>query len=94
MGIEKEKLDPTPTLLLGFVENKVLPKRSIILQVIARDTLKQSTVMVKFLMVKFHSVYNMIAGRPSLNNMKIITSTYHLDMKFSTEYGVGVVRGD
>jgi hypothetical protein len=33
-------------------------------------------------------------GRPALNKLKAVTSTYHLMMKFPTEEGVGVVRGD
>ena len=50
--------------------------------------------MIKFLVVKCPSVYNVILGQPSLNNLKAITSTYHLAMKFPTDGGVGVVRGD
>ena len=40
------------------------------------------------------SVYNTIIGRPSLNKMKAITSTYHLKMKFPIEEGVREVRRD
>ena len=45
-------------------------------------------------MVKCPSVYNVILGRPALNSLKAITSTYHLAIKFSTERGVGVVCDD
>ena len=38
--------------------------------------------------------YNAIIGRPTLNSWKAVTSTYHLSVKFPTEYGVGEVQGD
>ena len=35
------------------------------------------------------SAYNGILGRPTLNSWKAATSTYHLMIKFPTEYGIG-----
>ena len=49
---------------------------------------------VTFLVVDCSSLYNAILGRPTLNSWKAVTSTYHLMIKFPTEYGVGEVRGD
>ena len=40
------------------------------------------------------SAYNAILGRPTLNAWKAVTSTYHLMIKFPTDYGVGELRGD
>ena len=40
------------------------------------------------------SSYNAIIGRPTLNSWKAVTSTYHLSVKFPTEYGVGEAQGD
>ena len=45
-------------------------------------------------MVDCSSSYNAIIGRPTLNRWKAVTSTYHLSVKFLTEYGVGQVQGD
>ena len=45
-------------------------------------------------MVDCSSSYNAIIGRPTLNSWKAVTSTYHLSVKFLTEYGVGQVQGD
>ena len=33
-------------------------------------------------------------GRSTLNSWKAVTSTYHLSVKFPTDYGVGQVQGD
>ena len=38
--------------------------------------------------------YNAIIGQPTLKSWKATTSTYHLSMKFPTEYGIGEVQGD
>ena len=45
-------------------------------------------------MVDYSSVYNGILGRPTLNLWKAATSTYHLTIKFPTEYGIGELRGN
>ena len=49
---------------------------------------------VTFLVVDCSSAYNAILGRLTLNSWKAVTSTYHLMIKFLTEYGVREVRGD
>ena len=36
----------------------------------------------------------MLLGKPSLNAIKAIASAYHMVVKFPTENGVGMVRGD
>ena len=38
--------------------------------------------------------YNAIIGQPTLNLWKAVTLTYHLMIKFPTEYGVGEERKD
>ena len=45
-------------------------------------------------MVDCSSFYNAIIRRPTSNRWKVVTSTYHLSVKFPTEYGVGQVQGD
>ena len=49
---------------------------------------------VNFVVVDCSFSYNAIIGRLTLNNWKTITSTYHLSVKFLTEYGIGQVQGD
>ena len=36
----------------------------------------------------------LVVGRPTLNSWKVVTFTYHLSVKFPTEYRVGEVQGD
>ena len=54
----------------------------------------QATTAVRFLIVDVPSAYNILLGRPSLNAIKAIPSTYHMMIKFPTKSGVGMVRGD
>lgn len=47
-------------------------------------------VLLDFLVVKVLVAYN-ILGRPSLNALWFVVSTYRLLMKFPAPYGVGKV---
>ena len=58
------------------------------------DYPQQITKDVTFLVVNCSSAYNGILGRPTLNSWKATTSTYHLMIKFLTEYEIGELRGD
>ena len=60
----------------------------------AGDYPQQITKEVTFLVVDCSSAYNVILGRPTLNAWKAVTSTYHLMIKFPTEYGVGELQGN
>ena len=70
------------------------PLGAVTLLVTVSDYPQQITKDVTFLVVDCSSAYNVILGRPTLNSWKAVTSTYHLLIKFPTEYGVGEVRGD
>ena len=45
-------------------------------------------------MVDCSSAYNAILGQPTLNSWKAVTSTYHLMIKFPTDYKVGELCGN
>ena len=94
MRLEKEWLIPTNAPLVGFGGIRVYPLGAVTLSVTIRDYPQQITKVLTFLIVDCSSAYNSILGWPSLNSWKAVTSTYHLIIKFSTEYGVGEVRGD
>ena len=89
MRIDKEWLTPTNAPLVGFGGTKVFPLGAITLAVAAGDYPQQITREVTFLVVDCSSAYNAILERPTLNSWKAVTSTYHLMIKFQTDYGVG-----
>ncbi|XP_041007925.1 uncharacterized protein LOC121252386 [Juglans microcarpa x Juglans regia] len=93
MGINLDQLLSSPMPLKGFTCDIVQPMRAITLSVLAGKSPRTSATMVDFLGVKAPSSYNAILGRPTLNNLRVVTSTYHLKMKLSTDLGVGEVRG-
>ena len=94
MRIERERLIPTNAPLVRFGGTRVYPLGAVTLPVTVGDYPQQITKDVTFLVVDCLSVYNAILGRPTLNSWKAVTATYHLMIKFPTEYGVGEVRGD
>ena len=85
---------PTNAPLVSFGGTRVLPLGAITLSVTIGDYPQQITKDVTFLMVDYSSAYNGILGQPTLNSWKAVASTYHLMIKFLTEYGIGELRGD
>ena len=67
---------------------------TITLPVVVGSYPQQITTEENFLVVDCSSSYNAIIGKPTLNNWKVVTSTYHLLVKFPIEYGIGQVKGD
>ena len=94
MGIGKEKLEPVNTFLRGLSGERVLPLGSIQLMLTLGEPPCQATTTVRFLIVDAPSAYNMLLGRPSLNNIRAIPSTYHMVVKFPTANEVGMVKGN
>ena len=91
MGIGREKLEPVNAYLRGFSRERVLPLGSIQLVLTLGDPPCQATTTVRFLIVDALSAYNMLLGRPSLNTIWSIPSSYHMVVKFPTANGVGMV---
>ena len=94
MNLGQEQLRPVHSPLVGFGGMKVQPVSTISLPVVVGAYPQQVTRNVNFLEVDCSSSYNAIIGRPTLNSWKAVTSTYHLSVKFPTEYGVREVQGD
>ena len=94
MGISRERLIPTNAPLVGFGGTRVLPLGAITLSVVVGNYPQQIAKDVTFLVVDCSSAYNAILGRPTLNSWKVVTSTYHLMIKFPTNYSVGELRGN
>ena len=51
-------------------------------------------VMVNFIVVNAFSSYTSILGQSWIHAMGAVPSTLHMKVKFPTEVGVAVVRGD
>ena len=94
MGIDKARLIPTNAPLVGFGGRRVFLLGVVTLLVTAGDYPQQITKDVTFLVVDYSSAYNGILGQPTLNSWKAAISTYHLMIKFPTDYGIGELRGD
>ena len=78
------------TLLVSFDGRVVIPGGQISLSV----NMEGKEVIVTFIVVRSFSPYMAILGRPWIHTMKTISSTLHVKVKFPTEYGVVVVRGN
>ena len=93
MRIDRERLIPTNAPFVGFGGSRVFPLGVVTLSIIVGDYPQQITKDVTFLVVDCSSAYNAILGRPTLNLWKAVTSTYHLMIKFPTDYRVRELRG-
>ena len=94
LNLGRKRLQPIRSPLIGFSGEKVYPLGSITLPITVRATPQSSTVMVNFLVIDCPSAYNIILGRPALNTLRAIPSTYHLILRFPTSNVVGEIRGD
>ena len=94
MRINKELLRPVNVPLIGFGGMKVLPLGTISLPIVVGSYLWQIIKEVNFLVVDCSSSYNAIIGRLTLNSWRVATSTYHLSVKFPTNYGIEEVQRD
>lgn len=80
--------------LVGFTGDSVKVEGEITLPVIAGTPPCQSTVLIRFLIVRVSLAYNAILGRPGLNLLNAIISTKCLLVRFLTSNGIGEMRGE
>ncbi|KAL0313659.1 UNVERIFIED_CONTAM: hypothetical protein Scaly_2914000 [Sesamum calycinum] len=80
LGIDNAQLRKVNTPLTGFSGEMIEPLGEVILPLSLGSLPKRSTKMVKFLVVKVPSAYNIILGRPSLNLFRAIASTFHMKL--------------
>ncbi|KAK3005471.1 hypothetical protein RJ639_016337 [Escallonia herrerae] len=88
MNISTNRLQKMDTPLYGFSNHPVA------VGVAIGTPPTQANCMPDFMVVKVPSAYNAILGRPALNQLQAVVSTYHLKMKFPMGHGIGEVKGD
>ncbi|XP_075507621.1 uncharacterized protein LOC142544461 [Primulina tabacum] len=87
-------LEAVETALFGFAGHMVYPEGEIMLPLTLGSQDLKRTVMTSFTVVDSPSSYNIILGRPAMNELRAVASTYHKKIKFPVGARVGEVRGD
>ena len=94
MGLKVSDLKPLPNSIYDFIGDSVTPMGVILLPMTLGEYPRQSLVMADFLVIDQPSEFNAVLGRPSLRELRAITSICHLLMKFPTPNGVGEFSGN
>ncbi|XP_075521061.1 uncharacterized protein LOC142554255 [Primulina tabacum] len=94
MDLQGFHLEAVETALFGFVGHVVYPEGEIVLPLTLGSQDLKKTVMTSFTVVDSPSLYNIILGRPAMNELR--ASGIHLPSKDKTSYWnpVGEVQGD
>ncbi|KAL5565579.1 hypothetical protein UlMin_028743 [Ulmus minor] len=94
MNLVGAKFEPIKSALYGFTGDSVSSEGVLNLPMELGTHPCQHIQSVNFVVVDCPSSYNAIIGRPTLNAIRAVTSTYHLLVKFPTVGGIGVLKGD
>jgi hypothetical protein len=92
IGISRDRIKPFGSPLVGFMGEQVQTMKVISLPITCGASPRDSTIIADFLVIDQPSAYNAIIGRPALKQLRAITSTYHLMMKFPTKNGIGELK--
>ena len=90
LGLKNQDLTKYDMLLVSFDGRVVILEGQISLLV----NMEGKEVMVTFIVVRSFSPYTAILGRPWIHVMKVVLFTLHVKVKFPTEHGVALVRGN
>ncbi|XP_073060300.1 uncharacterized protein [Primulina eburnea] len=94
MDLQGYHLETVETALFGFAGHVVYPEGEIILPLTLGSHDLKKTVTTSFTVVDSPSSYNIILGRPVMNELRAVASTYHQKIKFPVGSRVGEVKGD
>ena len=89
-GLKNSDLVKYDMPLVSFDGRVMIPEGQISLSV----DMEGKEVMVTFIVVRSFLLYTAILGRPWIHAMKAVPSTLHVKVKFPTEYGVAMIRGN
>ncbi|KAL5550050.1 hypothetical protein UlMin_000226 [Ulmus minor] len=87
MNLIGVKIEPIASSLSGFTGDSISSEGILNLPVELGSSPCQHIQAVDFVLVDCPSPYNAIIGRPTLNKIRAVTSTYHLLVKFPTVGG-------
>ena len=90
LDLKNEDLSKYDTPLVGFNGQMVIPEGQILLPL----NMEGKEVMVTFIVVASFSPYTAILRRPWIHAMGVVSSTLHVKVKFCTELGIAIVRGN
>lgn len=93
MGLGSDQLVASPEPLYGFTGDAIISTRHIRLPLTVRESDLQATVMADFVIIDSPSAYNIIMGRPAMNDLNLVVSIRALAIKFPTLNGIGYVKG-
>ena len=94
MGLKISDLKPSPNPIYSFIGDSITPMGVISLPMTLEEYPRQSYMMTDFLVIDQPSAFNAVLGRPSLRELRAITSIYHLLIKFHMPNGVEEVKGN
>lgn len=94
MGLGQDQLMSSLEPLYGFTGEAVVPKGRIRLPLTVTESDLQATVMTDFLIIDGPSTYNVVMGRPAMNDLDLIVSTKALAIKFSTPKRTGCMKDE
>ena len=89
LGLTGEDLTPMNSALTGFTGDSISQLGTTTLPVTIGEELRTKTTITTFMVVDLPSAYNVILGRPTLNKMRAVVSTYYRAIKFPTSVGIG-----
>nr|XP_009383128.1 PREDICTED: uncharacterized protein LOC103970940 [Musa acuminata subsp. malaccensis] len=93
LGLSRDNMKPILSALTGFTGDSISPLGAITLPLTLGAPPRSKTVMTTFLVIDLPTAYNAILGRPTLNKIIAVVSTYYQTVKFLTHAGTGEVAG-
>ncbi|GKV26840.1 hypothetical protein SLEP1_g36064 [Rubroshorea leprosula] len=94
LGLDPALLQKYDGPIYGFNNQPVPVEGVLTLHVAFRSGRTYVTPSVQFLVVKMASSFNIVIGRPTLTEIRVVVSQSHLCMKFPTPMGIATLRGN